>query len=86
MSHTHTTASAGSHRHTQSTGRVGAVAGDPYIIGYLNTSTAGGFNGTASMTTDYQGSHSHTVNSSGVSGTGKNLQPYVTVHMWRRTA
>ena len=86
VSHTHTTASAGSHRHTQSTGRVGAVAGDPYIIGYLNTSTAGGFNGKASMTTDYQGSHSHTVNSSGVSGTGKNLQPYVTVHMWRRTA
>jgi hypothetical protein len=86
VSHTHTTDTQGSHRHTQSTGRVGAVPGDPYIIGYMNTSTAGGFNGTASMTTDYQGSHSHTVNSSGVSGTGKNLQPYVTVHMWRRTA
>jgi hypothetical protein len=27
-----------------------------------------------------------TIDSEGESGTGKNLQPYVTVHMWRRTA
>jgi len=27
-----------------------------------------------------------TINNEGESGTGKNLQPYVTVHMWRRTA
>ena len=27
-----------------------------------------------------------TIDNEGVSGTGKNLQPYVTVHMWRRTA
>ena len=86
VSHGHTTDTQGSHRHTQSTGRVGAVPGDPYIIGYLNTSTAGGFNGTASMTTDYQGSHSHTVSNSGESGTNKNLQPYIVVYMWKRTA
>jgi hypothetical protein len=89
-SHTHTasTDTQGSHQHTQSTGRVGAVAGSPYIIGYLNTSTAGGFNGTASMTTDAKGSHSHTVtvDSAGSSGTDKNLQPYVVVYMWKRTA
>jgi len=94
VSHTHsfsgTTSTAGNHRHTQSTGRVGAVPGDPYIIGYMNTSTAGGFNGTASMTTDYQGNHTHTVSgttgSTGSSGTNANLQPYITVYMWKRTA
>jgi len=42
------------------------------------------------MTTDYQGNHTHTVSgttgSTGSSGTNANLQPYITVYMWKRTA
>lgn len=30
--------------------------------------------------------HIHTVNTAGVSGTNANLQPYITVYMWKRTA
>ena len=86
VQHGHTTDTQGSHQHTQSTGRVGAVPGAPYIIGYLNTSTAGGFTGTASMTTDAKGSHNHTVSNTGESGTDKNLPPYIVVYMWKRTA
>jgi len=30
--------------------------------------------------------HAHTINSDGESGTNKNLQPYIVVYMWNRTA
>ena len=38
--------------------------------------------------TSYAGDHTHvvTVDSAGVSGTNANLQPYITVYMWKRTA
>ncbi|GHV02015.1 hypothetical protein FACS1894211_12730 [Clostridia bacterium] len=32
------------------------------------------------------GNHSHTVYSAGSAGTDKNLQPYITCYMWKRTA
>jgi len=41
---------------------------------------ASGSTATGSATTDI------TINSAGVSGTDKNLQPYITVYMWKRTA
>ena len=42
----------------------------------------------ASSTTDSAGSHNHTFTtaSTGSSGTNANVQPYITVYMWRRTA
>lgn len=83
VSHTHTMDSQGSHQHTTGTGRSANAAGS--TVGYFSGLHAGA-SGTALSTTDAQGSHQHTNSTEGVSGTGKNLQPYVTVHMWRRTA
>jgi hypothetical protein len=45
----------------------------------------GAFN-SASNTTGISVSTSTTVNSTGSSGTNANLQPYITVYMWKRTA
>ena len=89
VSHTHTgtTDSAGAHSHTYD---------DAYNAFY-----SGGVIGTASTygSADYQyrsptpstasaGSHTHpfTTGSTGSSGTNANLQPYITVAMWKRTA
>jgi len=83
VSHTHTMDSQGSHQHTTGTGRSASTAGS--TVSYFS-GLQGGASGTALSTTDAQGSHQHTNSTEGVSGTGKNLQPYVTVHMWRRTA
>jgi len=83
VSHTHTMDSQGSHQHTTASGRAASTAGSQTGFYY---GLQGGASGTFSATTDAQGSHSHTNSTEGESGTGKNLQPYVTVHMWRRTA
>lgn len=53
-----------------------------------------GYQWTTDSTTDYSavsavsatGTSTPTINSSGVSGTGKNLQPYITCYMWKRIA
>ena len=86
VSHTHTatTATAGAHVHTMVfdhnqfdhgiTGNVGDNGG-------LNpTRTAG------SMSTEGAHQHDVTVASTGSSATNANLQPYITVAMWKRTA
>jgi hypothetical protein len=78
IAHTHTTATDGNHSHTyQQTKQYGG----PYELqdggltwGYVSTSTTG------------TGAHSHAVETSGVVGTDLNLQPYITVYMWKRTA
>jgi hypothetical protein len=82
VSHTHTasTNTTGAHNHTipyggtQITDGYGLAEGFPYDQVQNDTSTAG--------------AHSHTVTvaSSGSSGTNANLQPYITVRMWKRTA
>lgn len=85
VSHTHsfsaTTNSSGSHSH--------------FINGYTpGGSTANGFysnsNPASPVYTDTQGAHTHTVSgttsTSGSSGVNANLQPYITVYMWQRTA
>ena len=89
--HTHTfsadTNSQGAHQHTTGTGRSASTAGG--TVGYFS-GTHGGASGTALSTTDSQGAHVHAVSgttgSTGDSATGKNLQPYIVVHMWKRTA
>lgn len=43
-------------------------------------------NGNRTATIDASHSHTVTVNSTGSSGTNANLQPYITVYMWKRTA
>ena len=84
VSHTHTATSTDSgHTHTYSghvnqttflyeAGGGSASLGQPAKAGSTTAS------GTASITT--------TVDSTGSSGTNANLQPYITVYMWRRTA
>lgn len=54
----------------------------------MKTNTAGDHTHTYSGTTASNGAHTHTVtvDSTGSSGTNANLQPYVVVKMWKRTA
>jgi hypothetical protein len=81
------TDSQGSHQHTTGTGRSANAAGS--TVGYYSGLHAGAA-GTALSTTDSQGSHVHSISGStaneGESATGKNLQPYIVVYMWKRTA
>ena len=64
------------HNHTVTTSNTTTIAsGNAVPLNYLYTTRT-----TSTSTTGI------TINNEGVSGTGKNLQPYVTVHMWRRTA
>ena len=80
-------ASAGAHQHTTGTGRSASTAGS--TVGYFSGLHAGA-SGTALSTTDSQGAHVHTISgdtaNAGESATGKNLQPYIVVYMWKRTA
>ena len=90
--HNHTagtlaTNSAGAHQHTTGTGRSASTAGS--TVSYFS-GLQGGASGTALSTTDSQGAHVHTISgdtaNTGESATGKNLQPYIVVYMWKRTA
>jgi hypothetical protein len=89
VSHTHTgtTATNGSHQHAP-------VSAGLFLVGSLAagvTGWAGGGNfekTTSNSLTGAAGTHDHTFTtaSSGSSGTNANLQPYVVVYMWQRTA
>ncbi len=87
VSHTHgfsaTTSTAGSHTHTATRAMLGEQSGTfAWSSGNYATkdtnflNSAGDHNHTVSGTTD----------STGSSGTNANLQPYITVAMWKRTA
>jgi hypothetical protein len=82
VSHTHTgtTAVNGSHVHT--------LPGT-FFQGGTGSGIGGGGNAiNAAASTNAAGDHSHTftTDSTGSSGTNANLQPYVVVKMWKRTA
>lgn len=90
VSHTHTfsatTGSAGAHTHS--------FPGWNYVGGVDGIDSAY-FSGAPEViqqtrTTESAGAHTHTVSgttaSTGSSGTNANLQPYITVYMWKRTA
>lgn len=88
-SHTGSTASAGAHNHiggtpTQSGQTIYGQSGASAVSRTGHASGEVGYG----MYTSTEGAHSHsvTVNSTGSSGTNANLQPYVTVAMWKRTA
>ena len=82
VSHTHTgsTNTTGAHTHTYKENTspefigTGVFRSDVWNDQPTNTSSAGNH------------SHTFTTNSSGSSGTNANLQPYITVYMWKRTA
>lgn len=81
VSHTHTftTDAAGAHNHTyeKATSKLPQSGSDTQC--FVSNSTA---------TTSDAPNHTHTgtTASSGSSGTNANLQPYITVYMWKRTA
>ena len=81
------TDSQGAHQHTSVSGRGASTAGSSQ--GFF-AGLQGGFSGSFSATTNSAGSHVHTISgdtaNAGESATGKNLQPYITVFMWKRTA
>jgi hypothetical protein len=90
VSHTHTfsgtTSGVGDHQHNS-----GEADEFPYYgsAGISATGANGARSGSLSLTSP-AGAHNHTfsgtTNSSGSSGTNANLQPYITVCMWLRTA
>ena len=93
--HTATTDSAGSHNHAVAGGNIASSskgfgeAGSASVPGALGP-FVGYFNNLNSGTQiiENNGTHTHslTTSSSGTSGTNANLQPYITVQMWLRTA
>lgn len=80
-SHTGTTASSGAHTHTLSLGDNNDDFAAPASAS--NGSVVG-----ATATTASNGAHTHTFTTSteGSSGTNANIQPYIVVKMWKRTA
>jgi hypothetical protein len=98
--HTHTfsatTSTAGSHTHTALFGN--STGGNQYFFeGRINQTgtitdginAAGDHNHTVSGTTSTISAthtHSFTTDATGSSGTNANLQPYITVYIWKRTA
>lgn len=85
VAHTHngTTASSGAHTH----GFSNFLAPDN-TGGSKLAFTNGDNSGSSTAVTDISGAHTHTftTDSAGSSGTNANLQPYVVVKMWKRTA
>lgn len=79
VTHTHTATSTDS-GHTHTTWYTGSGQANSYIntSGNFTEGTDTSGVGTANITT--------TINSTGSSGTNANLQPYVVVYMWKRTA
>jgi hypothetical protein len=100
--HTASSTSAGAHTHSGSTNTAGAHVHSQVGVNQLsqNALGGGGWASGAIANTGSAGSHSHslsinsagahthdlTVNSTGDSGTNANLQPFITVFMWKRTA
>ena len=83
--HTGTTDSAGAHTHNAWTAFRGSCgANDAYLDGSACGSSAIERGGRISSA----GNHYHTFTTSyvGVDGTGKNMPPYITVYMYKRTA
>jgi hypothetical protein len=78
VSHTHTMQEAGSHSHTIT------IADMSQLVSGTYAATAPG--NTREQSTTTAGNHTHTISSTGSSGTNANLQPYITVYMWKRTA
>ena len=96
VDHTHTV-SGGAHQHYTVVDGVVAETGDitsANSVSEAATQSGSSYQayimrpgaGTANVGLTSSTEHTHTVSSSGVSATNANLQPYVVVKMWKRTA
>ena len=89
VSHTHTatTDTAAAHTHATTYGISNNFNYYGNTVSAITTAGAG-INGNTSITSGSGGAHSHavTVDSAGSSATNANIQPYITVAMWKRTA
>lgn len=88
VSHTHTAASTDLSGTFYAANR--AVAAPTGTFSFTGNTTDSSLSG-GGLTGDikqyqFSGNHTHTINSTGSSGTNANLQPYVVVYMWQRTA
>lgn len=91
IAHTHsvsgTTNTTGNHTHTERYDGLDGTNAGAYISG---TAHGKGSEADSGIETGTDGNHSHTVSgtaaSEGVSGTDKNMPPYLAVYMWERTA
>jgi hypothetical protein len=100
VSHTHNTEAAGGHTHfVANSTRVGARQ---FTTNVTNSNYVSAENGESGLNESYNlaatsnvanigltnniGAHTHTLSTTGSSGTNANLQPYITVFMWKRTA
>ena len=90
-SHSGSTDVQGQHNHgyTESFGSPGAILGGGFLYQprTLNTSDAGAHNHnftTGGISNNHQ--HGFTTSTNGSSATNANIQPYITVFMWKRTA
>ena len=54
--------------------------------GVVDDRAAANNEGSVKHSVTLDGSHSHTLTTEGESGTNANVQPYITVYMWKRTA
>lgn len=69
----------------------GPISGNEYLYPKIDADYGEYFGNTSRTSSDGAHTHTipnhtHTVSTAGESGTDKNLQPYVTCYMWRRTA
>lgn len=88
VSHTHTAASTDLSGTFYAANRDGAAPTGTFSFTGNTASSSLSGGGLTNDIKQYQfsGSHTHTINSTGSSGTNANLQPYVVVYMWQRTA
>lgn len=79
VSHSHTMSTAGAHTHDVYTRQATAT-------GNAKSEPVSSATSTERKATTSAGNHSHSIYSSGVSGVGKNMPPYLAVNVWKRTA
>ena len=83
--HNHSMSTAGGHVHKTDYGETIAVGRWQWQANISSYAANDNQNGYLIRAMGSAGDHTHTINNSG-SGDSQNLQPYITVYMWRRTA
>lgn len=83
VEHKHTSSSSGSHCHLISDKGCHGLNGNSSWSRYSDGNTC---SNSSAMYTSSDGDHSHTIDSTGSSGTDANMPPYQVIYMYQRTA